>query len=127
MSVTIRLAKFGKKHSPSYRIVVATTRSKRNGKFLDTIGHYNPSENPPKFAYDKKKFNKWKSTGALITEAVDKLVKGKYEFKPYKPTVEEDKKGDITPGSAWQEKVEVQEKKGNEKEKEITEKEKPAK
>lgn len=84
MSVTIRLAKFGKKHAPSYRIVVANTRDKRNGRFLDMIGFYNPSENPVKFNYDKDKLRQWQERGALVTKAVDELIEGKYVFKPYR-------------------------------------------
>jgi small subunit ribosomal protein S16 len=91
MSVTIRLAKFGKRHQPSYRIVVANTRDKRNGRFLDTLGHYNPSETPIKFECDKKKYEKWISNGALVTDAVKDLVAGTYEFKPYNPGKQEKK------------------------------------
>jgi len=85
MSISIRLAKFGKKHAPAYKIVVANTRDKRNGKFLDIIGHYNPSENPVKFEYDKEKYIDWKNKGALITDAVSKLVEGNYEQKEHDP------------------------------------------
>lgn len=85
MSVTIRLAKFGKRHQPSYRMVVANTRDKRNGKFLDTLGHFNPSQKPVSFEYDKAKYEEWVGKGALVTDAVKKLVAGTYEFKPYDP------------------------------------------
>ncbi len=85
MSISIRLAKFGKKHAPSYRIVVANTRTKRNGMFLDTLGHYNPSEKPVKLEINNEKLLDWKSKGALITDAVSKLVAGTYEYKKYEP------------------------------------------
>src|SRR4030042_2265791 len=85
MSVTIRLARFGKKHAPAYRIVVSTTKDKRNGKFLDLIGHYNPSENPIKFEYNKEKLAEWKGKGALVSSAVEKLVEGTYVAAPYDP------------------------------------------
>ena len=78
MSVTIRLAKFGKRHQPSYRIVVANTKDKRNGKFLDTLGHYNPSETPVSFKYDKEKYKEWLGKGALVTDAVKNIVAGTY-------------------------------------------------
>ncbi len=84
MSISIRLALVGKKHAPAYKIVVATTRDKRNGKFLDVVGHYNPSMNPVQYNLDEAKFNEWKAKGALITEAVQNLKDGTYEFKPYK-------------------------------------------
>lgn len=85
MSISIRLAKFGKKHAPAYRIVVANTKSKRNGKSLDQIGHYNPSENPVKFEYNKEKFNDWKSKGALVSDTVSQLIAGTYVQKAHDP------------------------------------------
>lgn len=88
MSVTIRLSKIGKRNAPAYKIVVANTRDKRNGRALDILGYYNPSENPVKFSIDEKKVEEWKKRGALITEAVEKLIAGTYEFKPYDPNQE---------------------------------------
>jgi len=85
MSISIRLAKFGKRNAPAYRIVVANTKDKRNGMFLDQIGHYNPSENPVKFEYNKEKYADWKSKGALITKTVEQLVAGTYKVKPKDP------------------------------------------
>lgn len=85
MSVTIRLAKFGRKHAPSYKIVVANTRDKRNGRFLDVLGHFNPSTNPTSFDIDKTKYEDWKNKGALTTKAVEKLVAGTYEYVKYDP------------------------------------------
>jgi len=93
MSVTIRLARIGKRNAPAFKIVVANTRDKRNGNFLDVLGHYNPSHNPPLFSIDKKKFDQWKSKGALHTEAVNKLIEGTYKFVPYKQN--KDLKGKI--------------------------------
>lgn len=89
MSVSIRLARFGKKHAPSYRIVVANTRDKRNGRFIDILGHYNPSETPAKLEFDKKKIEEWQGKGALITDAVTKLITGKYEYIPYAPNTKQ--------------------------------------
>lgn len=85
MSVTIRLAKIGKKFAPAYKIVVANTRDKRNGRFLDILGHYNPSEGEEKLVVDKKKLQEWQEKGAITTKAVESLVAGKYEFKSYNP------------------------------------------
>jgi len=70
---------------PSFRIVVSNTRDKRNGRFLDTIGHFNPSEKPQKFEYNKEKYEGWIAKGAIVTDAVKKLIEGKYEYKPYNP------------------------------------------
>jgi small subunit ribosomal protein S16 len=85
MSVTIRLAKVGKKNAPSYKVVVSNTRDKRTGKFLDVLGFYNPSHQPALLEIDKDKVNEWKSRGALSTVAVDKLLEGKYTYTKYNP------------------------------------------
>ncbi len=83
MSVTIRLARTGRKNLPSYKIVVANTRSKRNGLVLDTIGTYNPSEKPELIKIDQDKLTMWKDRGALISDAVTKLVDGTYKYVLY--------------------------------------------
>jgi small subunit ribosomal protein S16 len=85
MSVTIRLARTGRKNQPAYKIVVSNTRDKRNGRFVDILGHFNPTTTPAEFSYNKEKYEKWSKTGALITEAVKKLIEGKYEYTKYEP------------------------------------------
>lgn len=92
MSVTIRLSRIGKRNAPAYRIVVANTKDKRNGRPLEVLGYYNPSNTPELFEIDKEKYNDWLSKGALVTDAVEKLVAGEYEFEPYTRQNEEDKK-----------------------------------
>ncbi len=92
MSVTIRLARIGKRNAPAYKVVVSQTRNKRTGKYLDILGHYNPSEDPEAFEIDKKKYQEWKNKGALSTEAVEKLIAGTYEYKVYNPNQEETSK-----------------------------------
>lgn len=88
MSTKIRLAKFGKKNAPTYRIVVSTTRTKRNGKFLDIIGSYNPfMDKSPNI--NEQKLNEWIKKGAQLTEAVKQMVEGRYEFKRYQPKLDE--------------------------------------
>ena len=91
MSVTLRLSKTGKRNAPSYRLVASTTRNKRDGKYLEIIGFYNPSDPKSKFTYDKEKLDKWIKNGALTTKAVDKLLDGSYEFIKYVPKKEEKK------------------------------------
>ena len=93
MSVTIRLSRVGRKNLPAYKIVVAQTRDKRNGRALDVIGHYNPSMNPESFNIDKEKYEEWKKKGALVTEAVEKLIKGEYKYIPYEPKMVAKKEG----------------------------------
>ncbi len=83
MSIKIRLSKIGKKNAPAFKIVVAQERDKRNGKPLDVLGHFNPSHTPALFDIDKKKYQEWLEKGAQASEAVVKLVEGKYEFQPY--------------------------------------------
>jgi len=92
MSVTIRLARTGRKNLPAYKIVVSNTRDKRNGRFVDIIGNFNPTTTPHEFKYDKEKFEKWSKTGALVTDAVKKLMEGKYEYTKYEPKKEKAKK-----------------------------------
>jgi small subunit ribosomal protein S16 len=66
----IRLTKTGKKNSPSYRIVVANRRSKRDGESLAILGYYNPRTNPKTIEYDKEEAKKWMSDGAIPTDTV---------------------------------------------------------
>lgn len=85
----IRLKRTGKKNAPSYRIVVSNSRSPRNGKAVEEIGWYNPSEDPNRIEYDKDRLEYWRSHGAQMTAAVEKIVKGEYEYVPYKGAEEE--------------------------------------
>jgi len=71
----IKLTRRGKKHQPSYRIVVAEARSKRDGKYIESLGFYNPSTTPAGYKIDKKKYQEWLDKGAQPTEAVRRLVK----------------------------------------------------
>ena len=73
----IRLFRTGKKHQPSYRIVVVEARSKRDGKYVEKIGFYNPKTIPQEFKIDRKRYEFWMERGAQPTERVRKLVKRK--------------------------------------------------
>ena len=68
----IRLARYGKKNNPFYRIVVAESRQKREGRALDLVGFWDPKNNNIKI--DNKKLESWKLKGAQETEAVRKLI-----------------------------------------------------
>ena len=83
MSITVRLSRTGRKNLPSYRIVVCNTRDKRNGRYIDILGFFNPSMKPAQFKLDEKKLKEWRSKGALISDAVEKLAAGKYDYKKY--------------------------------------------
>jgi len=72
--VKIRLRRVGAKKKPSYRLVVADSRTSRNGAFIDTIGYYNPLTNPPTIAIDGEKAQSWLKQGAQPTAIAAKLL-----------------------------------------------------
>ena len=75
--VVIRLARFGKKHSPRYRVTVADSRSCLTGKFIEILGSYNPSPRGQEkgFICDMEKFNSWVAKGAQPSDRVRSLVR----------------------------------------------------
>lgn len=75
MAVKIRLKRMGKKKAPFYRIVVADSRSPRDGRFIEEIGTYDPSAEPSVIKVDEDLAKKWLSTGAQPTDTVAKLFK----------------------------------------------------
>ena len=75
MAVKIRLRRMGKKKAPFYRVVVADSRSPRDGKFIEEIGTYNPLTDPSTINIDKEKAEKWIKNGAQPTDTVKKLLK----------------------------------------------------
>jgi len=75
MAVKIRLKRMGAKKRPFYRIVVADSRSPRDGRFIEEIGFYNPVSEPKEVKIDQEKAQKWLSNGAKPTETVRILLK----------------------------------------------------
>ena len=75
MAVKIRLRRMGYKRNPIYRIVVADSRSPRDGKCIDEIGTYNPNTDPSVFNIDEEAAKKWLADGAQPTDTVAKLFK----------------------------------------------------
>ncbi|MEG0238274.1 MAG: 30S ribosomal protein S16 [Clostridium sp.] len=73
MAVKIRLRRMGAKKAPFYRVVVADSRSPRDGRFIEEIGFYNPISNPVEIKINEEKANKWLNDGAQPTEVVKKL------------------------------------------------------
>ena len=71
--IKIRLTRTGKKNSPSYRIVVANRRSKRDGESLAILGFYNPRTTPKTIEYDKVETKNWLAKGAMPTDTVRAL------------------------------------------------------
>jgi len=72
--VKIRLRRVGAKNKPMYRIVVADSRSPRDGAFIEVIGHYNPLTEPETIDVDKEKAIKWLGCGAKPTDTVSRLL-----------------------------------------------------
>ena len=70
----IRLRRVGSKQNPKYRVVVADSRSPRDGRFVDNIGHYDPIPDPPALAIDEEKAINWLRKGAQPTDSVAKLL-----------------------------------------------------
>ena len=75
MAVKMRLRRMGQKKAPFYRIVVADSRSPRDGKFIAEIGTYDPTREPSVIKFDEEAAKKWLATGAKPTETVGKLLK----------------------------------------------------
>jgi len=75
MAVKIRLKRMGQKKAPFYRIVVADARSPRDGKFIEEIGTYDPTQDPSAFKVDEEAAKKWLNNGAQPTETVGKIFK----------------------------------------------------
>ena len=74
MAVKIRLTRMGDKKSPFYRIVVADSRSPRDGKNIDVIGTYNPLTNPAEIKIDSDKATTWLKNGAVPTDTAKSLL-----------------------------------------------------
>jgi small subunit ribosomal protein S16 len=77
MAVHMRLTRVGSKKNPIYRVVVADSRSPRDGRFLDIVGQYNPQPNPSLIEFNEDKVKDWLSRGAKPSEAVGRLLKAK--------------------------------------------------
>ncbi len=75
MAVKIRLRRMGQKKAPFYRIVVADSRSPRDGRCIEEIGTYDPNVEPSKFEINEELAKKWIDNGAQPTEVVGKLFK----------------------------------------------------
>lgn len=74
MSVKIRLSRVGRKKTPIYRIVVADSRSPRDGRVIENIGRYDPREEPSLIEIDEAKAREWLEKGAQPSDTVAKLL-----------------------------------------------------
>lgn len=79
MAVKIRLARHGAKKAPYYRIVVADSRARRDGRYIEQIGSYNPCVEPAAVTLDLEKVDQWISQGAQPTDTVARLIEAQRE------------------------------------------------
>jgi small subunit ribosomal protein S16 len=75
MAVKIRLTRVGSKKNPIYRVVVADSRSPRDGRFIEIVGRYNPRTDPSTIELDQAKIDDWIAKGAQPTQPVSRLMK----------------------------------------------------
>ena len=77
MAVRMILTRVGSKKNPIYRVVVADSRSPRDGKFIEIVGRYNPQTDPSTIEFDEDKVREWLGKGAQPSEQVARLLKKK--------------------------------------------------
>jgi small subunit ribosomal protein S16 len=77
VAVKMRLTRVGSKKNPIYRVVVADSRSPRDGRFIEIVGRYNPQREPSLIELDEDKVRDWLGKGAQPSDAVQKLLKAK--------------------------------------------------
>lgn len=75
MPVKIRLARHGAKKKPFYRIVVANSEARRDGRFLEIVGTYNPLPDPAEVTFKNERVQYWMNQGAIPTDTVKNLLK----------------------------------------------------
>jgi small subunit ribosomal protein S16 len=75
MSVRVRLTRVGSKKNAIWRVVVADQRSPRDGRFIETIGHYNPQTDPSTIVVDQERYEHWVSRGAQPSGSVKNLMR----------------------------------------------------
>ena len=75
MAIKLRLTRMGTKKRPFYRIVAINSDTRRDGRPLDYVGHYNPMTNPAEVVVDQEKVKKWLDLGAEASETVRSLLK----------------------------------------------------
>jgi small subunit ribosomal protein S16 len=75
MAVRLRLTRVGGRKNPIWRVVVADQRSKRDGRVIETVGHYNAQTQPSTISLDEERVRSWLDRGATPSETVRKLLK----------------------------------------------------
>ncbi|QDQ92045.1 30S ribosomal protein S16 [Rhodococcus sp. WB9] len=84
MAVKIKLTRLGKIRNPQYRIVVADSRTRRNGRAIETIGKYHPKEEPSLIEVDSERAQYWLGVGAQPTEPVEAILKITGDWQKFK-------------------------------------------
>lgn len=84
MAVKIKLKRLGKTHAPQYRIVVADSRTARNGRAIEEIGIYQPLQNPSIIQVKSERVQYWLGVGALPTPAVEAILKVTGDWQKFK-------------------------------------------
>jgi small subunit ribosomal protein S16 len=88
MSVRVRLTRVGSKKNPIWRVVVSDQRSPRDGRFIETIGHYNPQTEPSTIVIDEERLQHWLARGAQPTNTVKQLVRAQSKGTPFDAAAE---------------------------------------
>lgn len=83
MAVKLRLKRMGSKQKPFYRIVAADSRFPRDGRFIETVGTYNPVANPAEIKIDKELAIKWLNNGAQPTDTVKAIFRSEGILKEF--------------------------------------------
>ncbi len=81
MAVALRLMRMGKKHKPYYRIIAIDKRKKRDTRYIESVGSYNPLLESDNITLDNARFDYWNSKGAQISEGLSRLLKNKKLMK----------------------------------------------
>ncbi len=81
MAVALRLMRMGKKHKPYYRIIAIDKRKKRDTRYIESVGSYNPLLEGDNITLDNARFDYWSSKGAQISEGLSRLLKNKKLMK----------------------------------------------
>ena len=84
MAVKIKLTRLGKIRNPQYRVVIADSRTRRNGRAIETIGKYHPKQDPSLIEVDSERVQYWLGVGAQPTDAVEKLFKITGDWQKFK-------------------------------------------
>lgn len=94
LAVSIRLKRRGRKRKPFYRVIVADSRTPRQGVTIDDLGYYNPMTDPPQVQIDEEKALSWLKEGAIPTDTVRSLLSKAglmRKFRGHEEPIEEDK------------------------------------